>query len=77
VSPNYTDEQIRELCARALVARGPELEALISELRIALRNRTQLVSNLSVGVILQMPHPTSAELGEDDLEAEAERKDGT
>jgi hypothetical protein len=75
VSPSYTDEQIRELCARALAAKGLEFEAVISKLRVALRNHAESLSNLAVAMLLQMPKRRSA--GEESPEPEEERKDGT
>lgn len=36
-------ERIRDLCEKAKVAEGPEVEALLSELRMALQEHTQYV----------------------------------
>jgi hypothetical protein len=74
VSPSYTDEQIRELCARALAAKGLEFEAVISKLRVALRNRAESLSNLAVAMLLQMPKRRSEE---ESPEPDEERKNGT
>jgi DNA-binding transcriptional MerR regulator len=73
VSPRYTDEQIRELCGKAIIAQGQEFEVSISELKAALRDRAQGLSNLAVAMILQMPSPAREE---DFPEAETERKEG-
>lgn len=55
MSPSHTDIQIRELCAKALVAQDEEFVATITELRVALRDRIEALSNLAVALSLQIP----------------------
>jgi hypothetical protein len=50
-----TDDQIRELCARALTTHGPEFEAAIRDLQSALRWRLEELSNLTLATLLKMP----------------------
>ena len=42
---NYSDEHIKTLCARALTASEDELEAILVELRIAVREHALKVEN--------------------------------
>lgn len=56
-----TDDQIRELCARALTTHGSEFEAAIRELQSALRTRMEEVSNLLIATLLKMPGVLSSD----------------
>jgi predicted RNase H-like HicB family nuclease len=62
-----SDDEIRELCIRASLAQGESFSAAITELKIALRNRIENISNYALSTILQIPK--AAPVGE--------KKDGT
>jgi hypothetical protein len=49
-----TDDRIRELCAKVLVARDGEVEQLISELKAALREHTELLRELSRATLARL-----------------------
>jgi hypothetical protein len=63
VPPSYTDSHIRELCAKVLVCQGDEFKATIAELRQALRDRIEALSNLAVAMTLQIPEVLPGENG--------------
>lgn len=50
-----TDDEIREICSRLLTAKDSDFESVVQELRSALRNRFEKLSNLAVATILKMP----------------------
>lgn len=50
-----TDDQIRELCGRALTTHGSEFEAAIRDLQSALRARMEGLSNLTLATLLKIP----------------------
>lgn len=52
-----TDDEIRELCIRASLAHDETFTAAITELKIALRDRIEDLSNFTLSTILQMPKP--------------------
>ena len=55
-----TDDEIRELCIRASLAQGETFAAAITELKIALRDRIEDISNFTLSTMLHMPRPTAA-----------------
>ena len=50
-----SDDEIRELCARALTAQGKEFEVAISDLQSAIRYRLEDLSNQVIATLLKMP----------------------
>lgn len=49
-----SDDEIRELCIRASLAQEEAFTAAITELKIALRDRIENISNLAVSTMLHM-----------------------
>lgn len=41
------EDRIRELCARALIERGPEFAAIVHELQLAIQEHVLRISNLT------------------------------
>jgi hypothetical protein len=62
-----TDDEIRELCIRASLAPDESFAAAITELKIALKDRIEDISNFTLSAMLHMPKPAPV----------AEKKDGT
>lgn len=62
-----SDDEIRELCIRASLAQGESFAAAMTELKIALRDRIEDISNFTVSTMLQMSKPVPIR----------EKKDGT
>lgn len=50
-----SDDEIRELCARALTAQGKEFEVAIRDLQSAIRYRLEDLSNQVLATLLKMP----------------------
>ena len=49
------NDHIRDLCVRAATAEDDEFDAIIKELRVALREHVQDAENRSMAILLQMP----------------------
>lgn len=64
-----TDQEIRELCARALTSHNGEFETAIRELQSALRVRLQQLSNLTLATLLSFPKAAASI--DENAEAEA------
>ncbi|HTW32605.1 MAG TPA: hypothetical protein VMD76_13070 [Candidatus Sulfotelmatobacter sp.] len=47
------EDRIRELCARAIIARGHELEVTLEELKVALREHTERLRKAAIGKFLR------------------------
>lgn len=54
-----SDEEIRELCARALTTHNGEFESAIRELQSALRLRLEELSNITLATLLKFPNAES------------------
>jgi hypothetical protein len=54
------DERVRQLCAKAAAAQGPEAEKILAELRDALREHARFVRLMSARTLtrVQEKHPS-------------------
>jgi len=50
----YTDEDIRQLCARVIKAQGPDFQSAIAELKVAFRGRIEDLSNFALATMLKV-----------------------
>lgn len=59
-SPKYSDEKIRELCARAIAAEGEEFYAAMADLREFLRRASHNMENNTLASVLKVSKVTKA-----------------